>query len=653
MLLWEHGPSALRFSCDMRGISADPAMRRRITSHVWLLCALTACLLAVFVGLYWQLATTRDSQGDEEPAAQALRQLGWLMSDIREADAAGQSFLYSGDERYLDSYHAALARAETGVTSLRGYLANDGEQSTEVTALARLVQVKSSALRARIAERRQTAGAGPNADAVEQDEKLTSEIRDAVNALAATEQALVASHTAVANDAFDATKTILLTSGPILLIGLALAAAMAIGFIKHPLDRIIAGGKAIVGGDFLHRIPFASRDEFGTLAELFNNAAVRLRAEHTMNQRASAELREVNDELVARSAELEARGRIIDVLGKMAHRLQSCDSEEEFADVVRRFASQVLPQVPGVLYLLNNSRNVLRAAAEWNSPGHHKPDFRPPDCWALRRGHDHVVTGVDVEVVCHHVAESPDLSYRCFPMLAQGETLGLLYVEEPSANDPERLAAARAAIADHWRIEIMVENIALALGNHRLREALRIQSIRDPLTSLFNRRYLEETLEIEFARASRAKTALSIMMIDVDHFKQFNDSFGHDAGDVVLKAVAQALNSGMRRGDITCRYGGEEFTIFAPGAALEDGERRADALRQTVAAMSLVHNGRPLGAITCSFGVAAFPLHGATPAEVLQAADEALYRAKKAGRNRVETAPPRESATVAIDAARA
>jgi diguanylate cyclase (GGDEF)-like protein len=628
-------------------------MRRKITGHVWLLCALTLCLLAVFGGLYWQLAATPRGQGGEEPAAQALRELGRLMSDVREADAAGQSFLYSGDERYLDSYHAALARAEIEVANLRGYLADDGEQSSQVAALARLVQAKSAALRARIAERRQATGVGPSGDLIWQDDKLTTEIRDAVNGLAAAQQALVASHAAMVSDAVDTTKTILLLSGPILLIGLALAAAMAVGFIQHPLDRIIAGGKAIVGGDFLQRIPVASRDEFGTLAELFNNAAVRLRAEQTMNQRASAELREVNDELVARSAELEARGRIIDVLGKMAHRLQSCDSEEEFADVVRRFASQVLPQVPGVLYLLNNSRNVLRAAAEWNSPSHHKADFRPPDCWALRRGHDHVVTGVDVEVVCHHVAESPDLSYRCFPMLAQGETLGLLYVEEPSASDPERLAAARAAIADHWRIEIMVENIALALGNHRLREALRIQSIRDPLTGLFNRRYLEETLEIEFARASRAKTALSIMMIDVDHFKQFNDSFGHDAGDAVLKAVAQSLSNGMRRGDITCRYGGEEFTIFAPGAALQDGERRADVLRQAVAAMSLVHNNRPLGTVTCSFGVAAFPLHGATPAEVLQAADEALYRAKKAGRNRVEIAPPKESATVAIDAARA
>jgi diguanylate cyclase (GGDEF)-like protein len=142
-------------------------------------------------------------------------------------------------------------------------------------------------------------------------------------------------------------------------------------------------------------------------------------------------------------------------------------------------------------------------------------------------------------------------------------------------------------------------------------------------------------------------------MIDIDHFKRFNDTFGHDAGDAVLKAVAQVLSGGMRRGDITCRYGGEEFTIFAPGAALEDGARRAEVLRQAVSAISLVHGGRPLGPITCSFGIAAFPMHGATPAEVLQTADEALYRAKEAGRNRVEAALPKESATIAIDAARA
>ena len=121
----------------------------------------------------------------------------------------------------------------------------------------------------------------------------------------------------------------------------------------------------------------------------------------------------------------------------------------------------------------------------------------------------------------------------------------------------------------------------------------------------------------------------------------------------MLKSVAQALNAGMRRGDITCRYGGEEFTIFAPGAALADGERRADASAAGDSPLSLVHNGRPLGTITASFGVAAFPLHGATTCRGAAGGDEALFRARKAGRNRVEIAPAKESATVAIDAARA
>ncbi len=627
-------------------------MTKTVTYHIGLLCALTLGAFVVLAGLYWQLAASRDGHLRQEHAEQVLRELGSLQSDVKDVNIEGQAFLDSGQERHLGSYHQALAAAEVRLTTLAQYLRDDPAEAPRLADLTRLVHAKSGDLGAKLAERRARAGGGPAVDLL-QDEKLTDGIRSAAAALMASEEALLASAATVAGDAAYRAQMILLLGGPILLVLLVLSGFTATRAIKQPLARIIGGGKSIAGGDFSHRIPIAGSDEFGTLAELFNNIAVRLRAEQTMSQRASAELRDANEELVVRGGELEARGRIIDVLGKMAHRLQSCDSEEEFADVVRRFASQVLPQVPGVLYLLNNSRNMLRAAAEWNSPSHHRPDFRPPDCWALRRGHAHFVSGVDVEVVCHHVTESPDLSYRCFPMLAQGETLGLLYIEEPPAADAERLAAARAAIADHWRIEIMVENIALALGNHRLREALRIQSIRDPLTGLFNRRYLEETLEIEFARASRAKTPLSIMMIDVDHFKRFNDDFGHDAGDAVLKSVAQALNGGMRRGDITCRYGGEEFTIFAPGAALADGERRADALRQAVASMSLVHNGRPLGAITASFGVAAFPLHGATPAEVLQAADEALYRAKKAGRNRVEVAPAKESATVAIDAARA
>jgi diguanylate cyclase (GGDEF)-like protein len=605
-------------------------MRKTLSYHVALMCALVAAALIVLGALYWQQIAAGEAQRGQDRVEEVLCELGWLAADIGAADTAGQAYRDTQAEPSLARYHAALASADLRLTVLARQLEGDAGAAPHLSELTRLVRARSTSDAAR-----------------------SDEIRQAADALETVVQERLARSAAAGDAASRYGRLILLAGGSLLLLGLVAAAITAIARIDRPLARIIAGGAAIAGGDYARRIPVFAHDEFGVLCESFNNLAVRLKAEQTINQRASAELRDVNEQLVIRGSELEARGRIIDVLGKMAHRLQSCDSEEEFADVVRRFAAQVLPQVPGVLYLLNNSRNMLRQSAEWNSPSHHRSDFRPSDCWALRRGHAHVVSGVDVEVVCHHVEETPDLSYRCFPMLAQGETLGLLYIEEPSAADPERLATARAAIADHWRIEIMVENIALALGNHRLREALRVQSIRDPLTGLFNRRYLEETLELEFARASRSKVSLAVMMLDVDHFKRFNDNFGHDAGDAVLKTVGQVLAGGMRRGDITCRYGGEEFTIVAPGAGLEDAQRRADALRQAVAAINLVHNGRPLGAITCSLGVAAFPLHGATPAEVLQAADEALYRAKNGGRNRVEVAPARETATVAIDAARA
>src|SRR5262249_15015023 len=156
--------------------------------------------------------------------------------------------VYSGDDRYLDSYHTALAHAETRLEALQAYLVGDADVAT----LARLVQAKTATLRARIAGR-QAAGAASNGDVGGQDEKLTNEIRDAVNGLAATQQALLANRSAVATAAVETTKTILLTGGPILLVALAFAAVMAMGFIKYPLERIIAGGKAIVGGDFLQR----------------------------------------------------------------------------------------------------------------------------------------------------------------------------------------------------------------------------------------------------------------------------------------------------------------------------------------------------------------------------------------------------------------
>jgi diguanylate cyclase (GGDEF)-like protein len=182
------------------------------------------------------------------------------------------------------------------------------------------------------------------------------------------------------------------------------------------------------------------------------------------------------------------------------------------------------------------------------------------------------------------------------------------------------------------------EQISLALSNLRLREALRQQSIRDPLTGLFNRRYLEESLVIEVERAKRSSALFSVIMMDVDHFKRFNDTHGHDAADAVLKALAGFLVRQLRGGDIACRYGGEEFTVIMPGTSLEVAQKRANQLCEGVRMLTVDFKGQALGPLSLSAGLATYPLHGETAEAVLQAADTALYQAKHAGRDQVTIA---------------
>jgi diguanylate cyclase (GGDEF)-like protein len=168
-----------------------------------------------------------------------------------------------------------------------------------------------------------------------------------------------------------------------------------------------------------------------------------------------------------------------------------------------------------------------------------------------------------------------------------------------------------------------------------LRDALRAQSMRDPLTGLYNRRYLTEMLDREIRRAARAEQPLGILMLDLDHFKKFNDTYGHEAGDTVLRETASFLVRSIRAEDFVCRYGGEEFVVVLPTADLRIAGLRAEAIRARLREIVIMHQGRSLGLVTASIGVAALPQHGTTEREILQAADAALYRAKKAGRDRV------------------
>jgi diguanylate cyclase (GGDEF)-like protein len=179
------------------------------------------------------------------------------------------------------------------------------------------------------------------------------------------------------------------------------------------------------------------------------------------------------------------------------------------------------------------------------------------------------------------------------------------------------------------------EHLSLALANLKLRETLRTQSIRDPLTGLFNRRYMEESLERELRRAERRGHPVGVIMIDLDHFNHFNNTFGHQAGDALLQAFGELLRTRVRSEDIACRYGGEEFTLIMPEAPPEIVLQRAEQLREEVRELRVNLRGQALGMVTASMGVAVFPTDAGVGSELIREADRALYLAKEAGRDRV------------------
>jgi len=284
---------------------------------------------------------------------------------------------------------------------------------------------------------------------------------------------------------------------------------------------------------------------------------------------------------------------------------------------------QVMPRTPGALYIHNNSRTLLTRLAEWGDIDGLPDGFAPQDCWALRRGQGHALVTPGMDVVCAHVSH-PEEPYLCEPVLAGGEVIGLLYLK------------GFIGAEESFRLTVLMENIALALVNHQLQRGLREQSIRDPLTNLFNRRYMEETLEVEIARATRSGAPLSVVMCDVDHFKRFNDTFGHEAGDVLLRAVSTLIQTHFRNGDVACRYGGEEFAIIAPCAEMDHLARRAERLGTAIRDLAVHHAGQPLGQVTMSFGIASM-MAGVIQdsGTLIRTADAALYQAKHLGRDRV------------------
>jgi len=356
------------------------------------------------------------------------------------------------------------------------------------------------------------------------------------------------------------------------------------------------------------------------------DANTRLQLEMCEREQAQQELNQQSERMVL---DLTKRSNRAINLAKMAEMLQSCAAVPDACSVVAVMAPKVFPELRGALLLFSSSREALETCATWSDSDLSGTAFQPHDCWALRSGHTHVVSSGDRTGRCSHAAGLQS-SYFCVPLLAHGEALGILHFQMIGPGDPtEPILLVAATFA---------EQVVLSVANIRLREALRNQSVRDPLTGLYNRRYLEEIMERETRRAVRSEQGLGLLMLDLDDFKKFNDTFGHDAGDTVLRESASFLLKSVRVEDVVCRFGGEEFVVVLPMASLEVTQARAERIRSRLQELSVTHQGQSLGAITVSIGVAELPQHGTTSKELLESADAALYRAKREGRDRVVVA---------------
>jgi diguanylate cyclase (GGDEF)-like protein len=341
-------------------------------------------------------------------------------------------------------------------------------------------------------------------------------------------------------------------------------------------------------------------------------------------------LSRANDSLATTVEALGARVSEAMLLKNARDELQLCVTAQEAYACSARHLHQLVPGSNGAISIINNSRSMLIASSTWGEPEGMLDGFEAQTCCGLRTGRPRWRKPGESEIHCTHFAGVAPENYMCIPLAALGETLGFAYVNLPT-EAAETLAAARVAL-----INEMVELAAMAIAGLNLRAKLENQSIRDGLTNLFNRHFLEIALEREVQRSVRSRAPLALLMLDVDHFKAFNDLFGHEAGDLVLRELAVCLQSAVRAEDIVCRYGGEEFVILLPEITQELALEAAERLRQRVTTMRLELRGEPLRQISISVGLAMYPEQADTAGELLRMADRGLYQAKRAGRNQVQ-----------------
>jgi diguanylate cyclase (GGDEF)-like protein/PAS domain S-box-containing protein len=361
--------------------------------------------------------------------------------------------------------------------------------------------------------------------------------------------------------------------------------------------------------------------------------------------KAAALARDHSESLNRLVNELQLRTAQMTLLNEMGDLLQCSATSGEAHAVVGQIAKRLfLASTGGALFVFKSSRNLLEAVASWGASDVSDQAFAPDACWGLRRGQPCWSEHPGGVVICSHLKNPVPASYLCVPLVAQGDTLGVLHIQYDLIKNNTGTEDFESLQESQQRLAVAVGGrVALSLASLLLRETLRDQSIRDPLTGLFNRRFMEDALGRELQRAKRRRHSLVVVFADLDHFKRFNDIHGHDAGDTVLRSMAGLFKQHFRGEDVVCRYGGEEFAFILPESSAKNAAKRLEQLRQVAKKHKITYKEQVLDAVTFSVGIATYPENGLTGEALLQTADTCLYESKANGRDCVTIATSHKS----------
>ncbi len=425
----------------------------------------------------------------------------------------------------------------------------------------------------------------------------------------------------------------LLIIAAVILVITFIAAYFFLNRLIHPITILADLASKVRDGNLNVRTNIKRRDEIGLLATTFNAMVTRLKDQMDhMEKRV--------EERTARLAEtvqhLETRNHESSVFTRMGELLLSCHSEDEVFTVTLQACQALFPMDSGSAYRVAPDRHLQRIT-QWGDEATPQQLTPAESCWAVRRGQSHTSLPENRDNLCPYCQTREQNLNLCVPLQAEGSVTGIIRIQfqaTDSANQDSRELARRETL-----LTTAAEHATLSLINLRLRERLHQQSIRDTLTGLYNRRQLEASLTSELSRAQRHQEELGIIMLDIDYFKDFNDNHGHEVGDQVLKLVGQLLQNCLRKEDIACRYGGEEFTLIIPETHQQGLRTLAELIRERVEKQINAQLGRQVTQpVTVSLGLARYPQDGNDKNQLLKAADSALYLAKKRGRNQLAEA---------------